>query len=998
MNESSPNQTLDRFLARSATFLSAGTLVIAGLAISGCLADDVELEGPSENGDSGDDSGGDDDPPVTPTETYTVSGTIEGLAAELSLSLNEIENVTVVGASEFSFEEELEEGEGYEVTIGEEPGGQYCQVENGQGTISDDVSDVHVLCEMQTVTGLATPYSKRVDLDWEPTGAGSYHVYWSSDPDFDPGNLAAYPDSGSAASVNPPYEVDELTPGTNYYFRIETLVNDQSAMGGIADTRTQIPGMGFEARYIEQTDEYTFMSGDKGTGEGPGVIGYIAAGFELIDLESGLRRAQPAFSNDIGTLRNQVPDISSILAVNDDTLIVAGDVYGSNGENEHFGLSKIDGNGAVVSDWQPELADRSGRPDIEAMTYHEDSGILYVGGSFHDDDAPVEASESIAAIDVETGEVLDWPIRIGDGSHNSGIRSMHLAGDTLYVAGDFEEIIDKASNETVARSHLAAFDVDGDPSLEDWAPDELMDAAHSMAGFQSGASQMLLVVDDDRKLRAFDSSGNEDADYFSEINSMEYAGAEDAYFYEGDLYIRGWFEDVDGNEFTLLMTQSDGSVLQEWEWQEIGWVYSFSELEEDLLAVHEGAERNNEFPVSYLDDGQITLYRELRLDEAPAVLEAWGDRLALGGDFKLHDLVDRGLLAVLDSELEWAMDWPDILDARRARGMVLDEEEGRLYLAGVFEEVVDGDQTYDVPNLTAIDLEDQSVVENWPEESPDSFVRVRYLDQAGDMLLVGGQFDEWGGDSQFSQFIAIDHDGQALANFPEMRDEGDPLSYGPSATAYDAADNHLYIAGGFDELEGVNGFEGRDHLARVDLSDIANPVLDDWAENMETFGHGSRVIETLVLRAGEGALYASMGGLDEIDDGSGLVDRDGFFAVTADTGDMELMSWDPDAGGSGTLPRHAVWDGRYSELILGRDARMPGSRARIPVAVRVDTSGNELDSIGSGAERPESRSISIRESDRRMCFGMEDRDPRQTDDGSYRMGIICFDDQYELAW
>jgi hypothetical protein len=303
---------------------------------------------------------------------------------------------------------------------------------------------------------------------------------------------------------------------------------------------------------------------------------------------------------------------------------------------------------------------------------------------------------------------------------------------------------------------------------------------------------------------------------------------------------------------------------------------------------------------------------------------------------------------------------------------------------------------YAVPFMTAIDINSRTVLEDWPAEGPDRAPsRMVLLD---DMLAVGGNFDEWGGDTQFSKFILINSDGEAVVSLPEMRNEGDIWS-GPSAILHDSDNDYLYFAGRFDEGEEPGGFEPRSYFARVDLSDIIAPVLDSWGDNLSTDGHNNRTVSHLVFRSGPDYLYAAMGGLDEINDGSGVKTREGFVALSADAGPAEVLNWNPDADGGGFLPRHALWAGHGTELILGREVGVPGSSfGRVPVAVRTDGTGANLGKIGPGAERPVSWSMSIRASDGRMCFGMEDGDPRQMENDNYRMGIICFDDDYQQAW
>ena len=62
--------------------------------------------------------------------------------------LNGDEEITVPGGtSGFSFTTPFTYGDSYEVTVGEQPPGQTCTVENGSGTVTDvDVSNLSINC------------------------------------------------------------------------------------------------------------------------------------------------------------------------------------------------------------------------------------------------------------------------------------------------------------------------------------------------------------------------------------------------------------------------------------------------------------------------------------------------------------------------------------------------------------------------------------------------------------------------------------------------------------------------------------------------------------------------------------------------------------------------------------------------------------------------------------------------------------------------------------
>jgi len=73
-----------------------------------------------------------------------VGGTVSGLGADRSVTLlnNGADALTVSRDGSFSFAERLDANSAYAVTVGTQPVGQSCSVENGSGTIDADGSSV----------------------------------------------------------------------------------------------------------------------------------------------------------------------------------------------------------------------------------------------------------------------------------------------------------------------------------------------------------------------------------------------------------------------------------------------------------------------------------------------------------------------------------------------------------------------------------------------------------------------------------------------------------------------------------------------------------------------------------------------------------------------------------------------------------------------------------------------------------------------------------------
>lgn len=81
---------------------------------------------------------------------YTISGTVSGLTGTgLELQLNaegDVQVRRIAADGGFVFPDPVETGIGYEVTVAGQPTDQTCGVSQGQGTVTEAVSDVNVNC------------------------------------------------------------------------------------------------------------------------------------------------------------------------------------------------------------------------------------------------------------------------------------------------------------------------------------------------------------------------------------------------------------------------------------------------------------------------------------------------------------------------------------------------------------------------------------------------------------------------------------------------------------------------------------------------------------------------------------------------------------------------------------------------------------------------------------------------------------------------------------
>jgi len=92
-------------------------------------------------------------PPPPPPSTYSIGGTVSGLAGSgLTLRNNGGDDLAVSANGSFAFATEVDSGDTYSVSVATQPASpdQTCTVTNGSGTATADVSDVAVACETNT--------------------------------------------------------------------------------------------------------------------------------------------------------------------------------------------------------------------------------------------------------------------------------------------------------------------------------------------------------------------------------------------------------------------------------------------------------------------------------------------------------------------------------------------------------------------------------------------------------------------------------------------------------------------------------------------------------------------------------------------------------------------------------------------------------------------------------------------------------------------------------
>jgi 6-phosphogluconolactonase (cycloisomerase 2 family) len=97
-------------------------------------------------------------PPTSPPPTYSIGGTVSGLAAgeSLALHISVGDDLTVSVNGAFTFATRIVAGGGYAVSVRVQPAGKSCAVTDGAGTASANVTNVAVVCSGSTTGG---PYT-----------------------------------------------------------------------------------------------------------------------------------------------------------------------------------------------------------------------------------------------------------------------------------------------------------------------------------------------------------------------------------------------------------------------------------------------------------------------------------------------------------------------------------------------------------------------------------------------------------------------------------------------------------------------------------------------------------------------------------------------------------------------------------------------------------------------------------------------------------------------
>ena len=80
------------------------------------------------------------------SNTYSVGGSVSGLVGTLVLQNNAGDDLTITADGNFTFPTRLASGSAFQVSVSSQPSNQTCNVSNGSGTVSGNITSVDVAC------------------------------------------------------------------------------------------------------------------------------------------------------------------------------------------------------------------------------------------------------------------------------------------------------------------------------------------------------------------------------------------------------------------------------------------------------------------------------------------------------------------------------------------------------------------------------------------------------------------------------------------------------------------------------------------------------------------------------------------------------------------------------------------------------------------------------------------------------------------------------------
>ena len=506
----------------------------------------------------------------------------------------------------------------------------------------------------------------------------------------------------------------------------------------------------------------------------------------------------------------------SALVVQGTTVFVGG-AFSSLGQQAHAHLGAVDGMTGAVLPWQ---VDATG--NVSALLVHGDT--LFVAGEFQGIAGALHPL--LAAIDIPSARLLPFD------AHASGIylqyvptqvAAMTLAGDTLYVAGNFTQIGGQP-RMSVAALNAATGDAFA------WAPDSI---GPSYEGFPPRLCTALAVRPGVVYVGGFfETFGGQSHPFVAALNTSSGAASNwnpklnDATYalgVKGDtVYVGGSFTSVGEWRHRAGLAAIDlvTGAVKAWNPNPDGGICTAVAVHGNRVFVsgdfaNIGGQPQPRSYFAALDTitGETTDWNPGANSLADTFLLE-GDTLYVGGEFTQIGGQPRGYLAAVNAGtgevLPWDPNagWPVYAMARNGN---------TIYVGGIFQQM--GGETR--RGLAAIDAASGALTQ-WNPDTDNGIVEALLL--SGNTVYAGGQFGVIGGQPRRSIAALDATTGSATPWYPQPTAWGSPTEI----KALALAGGTLYVGGAF----GTIGGQPRICLASVDTSTAHATDWDPGADGL----------------------------------------------------------------------------------------------------------------------------------------------------------------------